>query len=392
MPDYTPEQQRVLDAVDSRADQLRRISRELHAHPELGYEEHLAHDLLTGVLEDEGFEVVRSAFGVGTAFKAVAGSGSPTVAVLCEYDALPALGHACGHNLIAALGIGVGVALKDALEGHEGTVMVLGSPAEERGGGGKVKLIEAGAFEGVDAAVMAHPSTADRAASLSLSHRLFNVEFFGKAAHAAGAPWLGHNALDAMIQAFSAMGLLRQQVPPSHRIHGIITHGGDSPNIIPEHTSGLIQVRAPSRAEVEPLLARVLACFEGAAQQTGCRFEYSWSGIGYEELRQNPVLAAAYQRHFEGFGGTIQPPAHGGSTDMGNVSHVLPSLHPNFKIAVADGQGNHTRNFEEAAGKPEAEEAMLQATKALAFTTLEAYSSRTFLNEMRAAFDGGVSL
>ena len=309
MPNYTPEQQRAVDAVDSRADELRRIAREIHAHPELGYEEYEAHKLLTGFLEDEGFEVVRSAFGVETAFKAIAGSGSPTVAVLCEYDALPALGHACGHNLIAALGVGVGVALKDALEGHQGTVIVLGSPAEERGGGGKVRLIEAGAFEGVDAAVMAHPSTADRAASMSLSHRLFNVEFFGKAAHAAGAPWLGNNALDAMIQAFSALGLLRQQVPPSHRIHGIITHGGDSPNIIPEHTSALVQVRAPTRGEVEPLLARVLACFEGAALQTGCRFEYSWSGMGYEDLRQNPTLAASYQQHFEGFGGTIQPPA-----------------------------------------------------------------------------------
>jgi len=388
MSQYTPEQQRVIDAIDTRADELRRISREIHAHPELGYEEEFAHQLLTGVLEDEGFEVVRSAFGIDTAFKAIAGSGSPTVAVLCEYDSLPALGHACGHNLIAALGIGVGVALKDALEGREGTVIVLGSPAEERGGGGKVKLIEAGAFEGVDAAVMAHPSTADRAASLSLSHRLINVEFFGQAAHAAGAPWLGHNALDAMIQAFSAMALLRQQVHPSHRIHGIITHGGDSPNIIPEHTVGLIQVRAPSRAEVDDLQARVLACFEGAALQTGCRFEHSWAGIGYDDLRQNPVLASSYQAHFEAMGGDIQPPAPGGSTDMGNVSHVVPSLHPNFKIPVADGQGNHTRNFEAAAGKPEAEDAMLQSAKTLALTVLDAYTSETFRQEMAAAFNG----
>lgn len=378
---------RVHAAIDDRSEELRGLSLEIHAHPELGYEERHAHELLTGFLEREGFEVTRSAHGMETAFRAVAGRGEPVVAVLCEFDALPGLGHACGHNLIAAAGAGIGLALRDALvEGVEGTVVVLGSPAEERGGGGKVRLIEAGAFDGVDAAVMIHPGMADRAAADSLAHRVLEVEFFGRASHAAGAPWLGVNALDAMVQAFSALGLLRQQLHPTHRVHGVITHGGDSPNIIPEHTSALLQVRAPTRQEVDALRPRVLACFEGAATQTGCRLEHRWSDLPYENLVQNAVLATAYTREFEALGGQVLPPAPGGSTDMGNVSHVVPSLHPHFQIPSEAGQGNHTRGFAEAAGRPEAHERMLRAAKALASTALHVYVDPGFREEMRRTF------
>jgi amidohydrolase len=387
VPDHSSEQASALAAIDEASSSLRALSLSIHGQPELGYEEHHAHQVLTDYLEGAGFEVVRSAYGLPTAFRAVAGSGGPSVAVLCEYDALPAIGHACGHNLIAAAGVAVALGLRAGLEGREGTVVVLGSPAEERGGGGKIRLIQAGAFEDLDAAVMLHPGMADRAAGQALAHRVLSVEFHGRASHAAGAPWLGLNALDAMILAFSALGLLRQQLQPSYRVHGVITHGGDSPNIIPERTAALLQVRAPTSKEVEPLRGRVLACFEGAATQTGCRLEHSWSDLPYEDLVQNPVLAGAYTRHFESAGGKILPPNVGGSTDMGNVSHVLPALHPHFRIPTPEGQGNHTRGFAEAAGTPEAHEAAMRAAGALALAALEVYLDGGVRQAMRKAFE-----
>ena len=348
-----------------------------------------AHEALAGYLEGAGFEVERGAHGLETSFRAASGSGGPVVAALCEYDALPEIGHACGHNLIAIAGVAIGLGVRAALREAEvgGTVLVLGAPAEERGGGGKIRLIEAGAFEGVDAAVMLHPGMGDEVRPSSLAHRGLTVEFLGQASHAAGAPWRGVNALDAMVLGFAALGLLRQQIEPSHRVHGVITHGGDSPNIIPERTEARLLVRAPTREQVDVLRERVLSCFSGAAQQTGCELEATWSDSPYENLRQSPQLADAYRESFDALGGTIRPGRGGGSTDMGNVTQVLPGLHPHYRIPASSG--NHTRGFTEAAATPEAHEATIRAAKALALASLRAYEDPGFLEAMQASFAAG---
>jgi Xaa-Arg dipeptidase len=382
----------ALAAIDEAADGLRALSLDIHSHPELGYEEVRAHGVLSEFLEGAGFSVERSAHGLETSFRAVSGSGGAVVAALCEYDALPALGHACGHNLIAAAGVAVGLGLRAGLEasGEAGTVLVLGAPAEERGGAGKVRLIEAGAFEGLDAAVMLHPGMGDHVRGSSLAHRGLEVVFRGRASHAAGAPWMGVNALDAMVLGFASLGLLRQQLHPTHRVHGVITHGGDSPNIIPERTEARLLVRAPTREEVDVLRGRVLACFSGAAEQSGCELEATWAEFPYENLVQNGSLADAYAEQFEVLGGEMQPPRMGGSTDMGNVSQVLPGLHPHFRIP-SEG-GNHTRPFTDAAATAEAHEAMLRAAKALCLASLRVYSDADFRSEVRRGFEepGGV--
>lgn len=386
---FSDSQQAALDAIDTASDDLRALSLDIHAHPELGYEETHAHAALTNYLEGAGFEVERSAHGLETSFRASAGSGGPVIAALCEYDALPEIGHACGHNLIAISGVAVGLGLRAALREAEvgGTVLVLGAPAEERGGGGKIRLIDAGAFEGVDAAVMLHPGMGDEVRPSSLSHRGLTVEFRGQASHAAGAPWRGVNALDAMVLGFAALGLLRQQIEPSHRVHGVITHGGDSPNIIPERTEARLLVRAPTREQVDALRERVLGCFSGAAQQTGCELEASWSDSPYENLRQNPALADAYREGFDAVGGTIQPGRGGGSTDMGNVTQVMPGLHPHYRIPA--GSGNHTRGFTDAAATPEAHEATIRAAQALALASLRAFEDTTFLQSIHESFTTG---
>ena len=386
---FSTSQQTAIDAIDAASEELRALSLDIHAHPELGYEETHAHGALTDYLEAAGFEVERSAHGLETPFRASAGSGGPVVAALCEYDALPEIGHACGHNLIAIAGVAVGVGLRAALRSAEieGTILVIGAPAEERGGGGKIRLIEAGAFEGVDAAVMVHPGMGDEVRPSSLAHRGLTVEFRGQASHAAGAPWRGVNALDAMVLGFAALGLLRQQIEPSHRVHGVITHGGDSPNIIPERTEAQLLVRAPTRDEVDVLRERVLACFTGAAQQTGCELEPTWAEHPYENLRQNPPLADAYRDSFEAIGGTIRPGRGGGSTDMGNVTQVLPGLHPHYRIPAASG--NHTRGFTDAAATSEAHEATIRAAKALALASLRAFEDPAFLEAVHASFATG---
>jgi amidohydrolase len=380
-------QRAALAAIDAASDELRELSLEIHARPELGYEETHAHGVLSDYLEGAGYVVERGAHGLATSFRATAGSGEPVVAALCEYDALPALGHACGHNLIAAAGVAVGLGLRAGLEAGDagGTVMILGTPAEERGGAGKARLIDAGAFDGVHAAVMTHPGMGDHARSSSLAHRGLRIVFHGRASHAAGAPWLGLNALDAVILGFSSLGLLRQQLQPSHRVHGVITHGGDSPNIIPERTEAQLLIRAPTREEVDALRERVLSCFRGAAEQTGCTLEPTWAEYPYENLIQSPPLADAYAEHFEALGGEIQPPRMGGSTDMGNVTHVMPGLHPHFRIPAE--RGNHTRPFTDAAITPEAHEAMLRSARALCLAALRIYTDADFRAEVRLAFE-----
>ena len=364
------------ETIDAASESLRALSMDIHSHPEENYEEVHAHGALTSFLTDAGFDVTRSAYGMETAFEATRGSGGPTIAVLCEYDALPGIGHACGHNLIAISGAAAGLAVANALEreGVEGTVRVLGSPAEE-GGGGKIRLIDEGAFEDVGAAMMIHPGTGDIVYPFVLAIDTCFVEFRGKNAHAAGAPWEGRNALDALVLAYQAIALLRQQSHPTVRIHGKIHHGGDKPNIIPDYAQAEFYVRSPQEDRLDEMIVRVEDCFAGAAQATGCEWSVEWqAGERYSNMASNGPLATAYGRRWLDLGvraadldGSIQ--GSFGSTDMGNVSHVVPSIHPMFHIPHESG--NHTPQFTAAAGSPEGHELTLTATKAMAHTALD---------------------
>jgi len=377
--------------IDAASESLRALSLDIHSHPEENYEEEHAHQALTTWLADSGFDVTRSAYGMDTAFAATRGSGGPTIAVLCEYDALPGIGHACGHNLIAISGAAAGLGVAEALErgGVEGTIRVLGSPAEE-GGGGKIRLIDEGAFEEVGAAMMIHPGTGDLLYPMVLAIDTCMVEFRGKNAHAAGAPWEGRNALDALVLAYQAIALMRQQSHPTVRIHGKIHHGGDKPNIIPDYAQAEFYVRAPQEGRLNEMVKRVEECFAGAAQATGCEWSITWSGQRYSNMANNGPLADRFGRRWldlgvhaidldGGKGGSF------GSTDMGNVSHVVPSIHPMYNIPHKSG--NHTPEFTEAAASEAGHQLTMTATKAMAHAALDWLTDPDLRDRAQADFD-----
>ncbi|MFN0093881.1 MAG: M20 family metallopeptidase [Dehalococcoidia bacterium] len=393
-----------LDELKAKAEQvirqagpeLRDVSLSIHANPELNFEEFHAHATLTAYLERKGFAVEQGAYGMPTAFKAVAGQGGPTIAVLCEYDALPGIGHACGHNLIAISGLAAGLALKETLPAGQGTVVVLGSPAEE-GGGGKILLVERGAFDGVAAAMMVHPAPADAAYMNVLAIDHVKVEYSGANAHAAAAPWEGVNALDAMIQAFSAIGLMRQQCLPTDRVHGVITHGGLKPNIIPDYTAAEFYIRSRTRTELAVLREKVEAALQGAGVAARCAttIERPEDQRPYSDMIASDGMAAAYtenMRHFNLRFPTKQQvlSGPGGSTDMGDVSYAVPSIHPMFSIPTAPGAGNHTPGFTASAAMPEAHDATLRAATGLASTGLDLFLKAGFLESVQAEFERSV--
>ncbi len=365
-------EKKVVEAVEAVFPDLVRISRAIHDRPELGYEERQAAALLTEFLQGKGFEVESGIGEVATAFQASLGSSpTPTVAFLTEYDALPNLGHACGHNLIAAAGIGAGAALASVLDECGGSVRVIGTPAEEMHGG-KIRLIEKGCFEGIDAALMFHPSVRNAVVKRTLAMTELRFAFHGKSSHAAAAPELGINALDAMVLAFSGINALRQQIPGDGRIHGIITRGGDAPNIIPAFTEARIAVRALERPVMENLLERVRGCIEGAARATGCTFEMETVGPAYEGMTPNRTLASIFQEKVEALGITIDDHdelLYIGSSDIGNLSRILPAIHPELSICGFESIP-HTPGFAEAARSEVAEEIMKTAAQALALTGL----------------------
>jgi amidohydrolase len=376
-------------AVDELAEDLEALSHRIHRHPELGYQEVQASGWLAEFLAARGFTVERAVGGVETAFRATLQTGvGPTVAILCEYDALPGLGHACGHNVIAAAGAGAGAALA-AVRPHlpAGRVLVIGTPAEE-GGGGKIRLLRAGVFTGVDAAMMVHGW--DR---WVLHQDLLGVvrvafEFTGKAAHAAADPWEGVNALDAVIQTFNNLSMLRQQVRPECRIHGIITHGGTAPNIIPEFAAATFGVRAPRLEELWTLLDRVVACAEGAARATGCTLQVTAQrDEAYAPMKRNQALLELFRDNLRRLGihETPSPPDRLGSSDVGNVSQVVPTIQPLVKIAP-EGTPIHSRAFEAAAASPLARQGLLLAAKALAMTALDLLANPAHLARVRAEF------
>jgi amidohydrolase len=378
----------IARAVDRLADELEALSRRIHDNPELGYQEVKAAGWLTEFLAAQGFKVERGVAGVDTAFRATVETGEgPTVAILCEYDALPGIGHACGHNVIAASGAGAGAALaavRDRL--GRGRILVIGTPAEE-GGGGKIRLIRGGVFQGVDAAMMVHGWDQWIAHQDLLGIVRVGFEFTGKAAHASADPWEGINALDAVIQTFNNVSMLRQQVRPECRIHGIITHGGAAPNIIPEFAAATFYVRAPALDEMWSLHRRVVACAEGAARATGCSLRVVEHDNAYEPMKRNETLLEAWRANLRRLGVTeAAAPQHRlGSSDVGNVSQVVPTIQPLVKIAP-DGTPIHSRAFESAAVSPLAREGMLTAARALAMTAADLLADPALLRRAREEF------
>ncbi len=382
----------VRENVDRIAERLIEIARDIYEHPELKFEEHRAAKILAGELERARFAVELGAAGLDTAIRAEhpAVSDGPTVAILGEYDALPELGHACGHNLIAAAGLGAALAV-GAVKGElPGRLLFLGTPGEE-GGGGKVIMVEAGLFDGVDAAMMFHPSSHTLVDRGSLAITEVVLEFHGKAAHASGSPEKGINALDAVIQTFNSINALRQHIKDGARIHGIITDGGAKPNIVPEHAAANFYVRAPENDYRDELLGKLRACAEGAALATGARLEFKIVGHSYKAMRPNHALGNAFVRNLEALGEPLSPPKPDegmGSTDMGDVSQVVPAIHPYIKICDEDVAG-HSRAFAEAAISGRGLEAMLIAAKAMAMTAVDVFTDPELAARMKEEFQKG---
>ena len=365
---------RIDEAVDRLGDDLERLSRQIHDNPELCYQEVKAAGWLTEFLSRQGLKVERGVGGVDTAFRATLETGAgPTIGIMCEYDALPSIGHACGHNAIAAAGAGAGAALAAVREAlPKGRVVVIGTPAEE-GGGGKVKLIKAGVFRDVDAAMMCHGWDQWIVHQDLLGIVRVSFEFTGKAAHASADPWEGVNALDAVIQTFNNVSLLRQQVKPTARIHGIVTNGGAAPNIIPELAACLFYVRAADLEYMWRLHARVIACAEGAARATGATLKVvDYGESAYEPLKRNETLLDVFRANLRALGETEAPEVRDrlGSSDVGNVSQVIPCIQPLMKIAP-QGTPIHSRDFEAAAIAPLAREGTLKAAKMMARTAYD---------------------
>ncbi|HEX7127568.1 MAG TPA: M20 family metallopeptidase [Thermodesulfobacteriota bacterium] len=387
MADLSTQKARAKAVVEAAGPELDRLADRIHANPELGYEERQAAAWLGEFLAERGFHVTHGVGGVATAFVAETGParpGAPTVAMLAEYDALPNIGHACGHNLIAAIAVGAGLACRDLVPPEAGRVIVLGTPAEE-GGGGKQALLDAGVFDGIDAAMMIHPWDRTAAWAPALGLIPFKVAFHGRNAHAAGAPHLGVNALDAMILLFTGIGLLRQQITGDARIHGVITRGGDKPNIIPDYTEAEFYVRALDPAYVAELHRRVLAVAEGAATATGCRMTTETTGYAYDPVREYPTLSALFRRNLEALG-LSEAPGGGemaGSTDFGNVSQRIPGLHAYLEVADR-GTSLHTPTFAAAAAAPRAKAMIRAGATVLAQTALDLLLAPGALDRARA--------
>jgi amidohydrolase len=380
-------------AAERLAPELDALSRRIHAHPEVGFLEVEAARGLAEFLEKHGNAVERESGGVATAFRATApgATDGPTVALLAEYDALPGIGHGCGHNLIATAAAGA-AAILTALGGarRPGRVLVIGTPAEE-GGGGKVALLDAGVFAGVDAALMIHPFSRTRMHEPLLGRSKLTVEFLGRPAHAAAYPDEGINALDAMVLHLQGISAMRQQLRPEARVHGIVTHGGDAPNIVPEHTAGVFYVRALDRGYLREVVRRFEVCAEGAARASGTRAKVTAEPFLYEPFRQNRTLEERFRTHLAAAGVEEDPPAARpalASSDVGNVSQAMPTIHAWIGI-VPPGQADvpiHTREFRDLAATDHAHRRTRAAACALALTALDVLADPALLPAARAEF------
>lgn len=364
------------------------LAHDLHANPEVGFHEHHAARLLTGELESEGFTLERGVAGLETAFVATWGGDGPAVGFLAEYDALAGLGHACGHNLIAAWAVGAGVALKRALADSRAaiTIKVIGTPAEEDGGG-KVIMAEAGVFRGLDAAIMIHPRDANLLDRGSLALTPYTVEFFGRSAHASSYPERGISALDGVLHLFFSVNAFRQMLRPRARMHGIISHGGDAPNIVPEYAAARFIVRSADQEYQEELRTRFRTMVEAAALATGTTFKIS-EGVSYQTRASNRVLLDLYRENLEAMGLDYEiPPADAGvgSSDIGNVSQLVPTIHPYLAICEK-GIPNHNPRFAEEAATERADRAIATGCTLMAWTAADVLLRPEKREQVRGSF------
>jgi len=360
------------DAVESQRRQLIQLSLNIHDNPELGFEEKKAMAWLTGYLEDNEFHVERGTAGVATAFRATYGQGSPRIALLAEYDALPKIGHGCGHNIIAASAVGAAVGSKPIVDQLGGKIVVLGTPGEEDFGG-KIDMVQAGVFNEIDAAMIVHPAVKNVITMPALACTGVEVEFFGKPAHASAEPHKGINALEATILAFTSINSLRQHIKEEARIHGIITDGGEAPNIVPAHSAAEFYIRAPDNEYLDELKDKVSNCLMGASTASGARLECRWDDRVFDSMKNNEILAKLFKQNLETLGRYVEAfdPEFGlGSTDMGNVSKVVPSIHPLIAIASSEVLG-HTPEFAAAAASEAGHEGLMDAAKAMAMTVVD---------------------
>ncbi len=355
------------------------LSHRIYENPELGYEEVQAAEWLTDVLETAGFDVRRGFGDMPTAFVASTGPGPLHVAICAEYDALPTVGHACGHNVICTATLGAALALQPVADELGLRVSVIGTPAEE-GGGGKIQFIDAGFFEDVHASMMVHPFPTDVAEPDIIAVQQLKVTYVGRAAHASGFPWQGINAADALVVAQTAIGLMRQQLLPTDRVHGFVTKGGDAANIIPERTTAEYMVRASSADRLEELTAQVVRIFEAGALATGATLEFE-KDVAYKDMRHDSELAAIYQKHAQSLGREFEPEAPPVSTDMGNISYEVPSIHPMLGIET-HGAVNHQKEFADACATPSADQAIFDGALGMAYTVIEAAGDDALRNRL----------
>ena len=380
---------RIPGDVDDLAPVLRDVSSKIHANPELRFEEHRAAAWLTEAVEGAGVSVERGLGGLRTAFRARVGSGAgPRVAILAEYDALPEIGHACGHNLIAAGALGAFLALARQGDAIVGTVELVGTPAEE-GGGGKIKLLQAGAFAGVDAAMMFHPFDRDLLAHFALANVWLEVRFRGTPSHAALAPWEGASALTACLETFRLVDSQRVHFRNGVRVHGFVTNGGQAVNIIPELAAAEFSVRALSLTELARIRAIVERCARGAALACGVEVDIAVRE-GYRNLVNNLTMARRFGVHLEALGrhpaetdGTVGA----GSTDMGDISHAVPSIHPWIAICDRGETTCHQHAFQVCAGSERGVVGMLAAAKAMALTAADVLTDPGLRAAVRQEFE-----
>jgi amidohydrolase len=380
--------ERAFGIIDDAAADLVAASHHIHAHPELNYEEFIASDTLARTGNQRGLAVEKGVFGVDTALAASIGSG-PTVCVMSEYDALPAIGHGCGHNVIAAAGLGAAIALSHIAPDAGGRLLFLGTPAEE-GGGGKIEMARHGALEGVDVAMMVHPADADLTTIDAIALQQLEVHYEGRAAHAAAAPQQGRNALDAAVLGYMAVAALRQHIAPTERVHGIFIKGGDKPNVVPRQAEMLWYVRSDTTRTLQELQKRVLNALESGAHATGCSCTSRWVGNVYADMVDNSPLGSRYVQHAQRVGRTVSVPSSTtarvvGSTDMGNVSHLVPSIHPMIKVAPT-GTAIHTEDFARYACSPEADLAVIHGAKIMACAAIDFWLDASLRSDIRADF------
>jgi amidohydrolase len=382
--------QAVATAVDGVTDALIELSHQIHARPELAFEEVESADRVASILDARGFDLEMGACDLPTAFIARAGSGPLHIGICAEYDALPGIGHACGHNVIAAAAVGAGLALARVADEIGVTVSVFGTPAEE-GGGGKILMLERGGFEGIHAAMMVHPSPNEQwtMPCLAISH--LDVHYHGKAAHASAYPEEGINAADAITIAQTAVGLLRQHIRHSDRIHGIVTHGGDAPNIVPAETTSKWYVRSRTLAELGELEPRVRRCFEAGALATGCTMDIEQQSPQYSEMTPDHELGALYQINAQARGRVFPSEVSdeldlrtAGSTDMANVSMAIPTIHPMLGLHSFPAV-NHQPEFAAFCATPIADRAVLDGAVAMAWTAIDAATDSSVRDRLLAA-------